>query len=587
KDLRVILIKLADRLHNMRTLDPLPEEQRLEVAQETLQILAPIAHRLGVWRLKWELEDLALRHLDAEKYEEITHLVARSREERVATIRGAIEQLQGRLGEMGIEAQIEGRPKHFHSIYQKMQKEAVDFDQILDLEAIRVIVNTETECYTALGVVHSLWLPLPDMFTDYIAKPKSNMYQSLHTKVIGPHGGPIEVQIRTWAMHRRAEYGVAAHWRYKEGRGGDLETDTKLSWLRQLLDLHTDLRDPHEWLESLKLDLFKDQVFVFTPKGDVIDLPAGSTPVDFAFRIHTEVGNQCVGAKVNGRIVPLNYVFRNGDVAEILTSSRPDARPSLDWLAFAASSQAKSRIKAWYRRAQREESIGRGRERLEEECQRLGVEPGEMLAEKKLEELARRLSYSTAEDLYAAVGYGDLAGETVIRRLRGEPTKAKKKRRAARQEQGSLRVAISAGGVTDVLFRLSRCCAPVPGDVIVGFVTRGRGVTVHRADCRNLPYYSRREPSRLVPLEWTLTEDAYFPVGVDVYALDRVGLMSDITSIISARKTNILEAQVRTGGKPKMARFSLTLEVKNLDHLRGIMDRIAALSDVVRVDRAR
>ncbi|UCC68873.1 MAG: bifunctional (p)ppGpp synthetase/guanosine-3',5'-bis(diphosphate) 3'-pyrophosphohydrolase, partial [Armatimonadota bacterium] len=319
----------------------------------------------------------------------------------------------------------------------------------------------------------------------------------------------------------------------------------------------------------------------------VIDLPAGSTPVDFAYRIHTEVGNQCVGAKVNGRIVPLNYVFRNGDVTEILTSSRPDARPSLDWLAFAASSQAKSRIKAWYRRAQREESIGRGRERLEEECQRLGVDPGELLAEKKLEELAHRLSYSTAEDLYAAVGYGDLAGETVIRRLRGEPTKPKRKRRAARQEQGSLRMAISAGGVTDVLFRLSRCCAPVPGDAIVGFVTRGRGVTVHRADCRNVPYYSRREPSRLVPLEWTLTEDAYFPVEVDVYALDRVGLMSDITSIISERKTNILQAQVRTGGKPKMARFSLTLEVKDLDHLKGIMDRIAALSDVVRVDRAR
>ncbi len=587
KDLRVILIKLADRLHNMRTLDPLPEERRVELAQETVQILAPIAHRLGIWRVKWELEDLALRHLDAEKYEEMMHLVARSREERVATIRRATEQLRGRLEEMGIEAQIEGRPKHFYSIYQKMQREAVDFDEILDLEAIRVIVNTETECYTALGVVHSLWLPLRDMFTDYVAKPKSNRYQSLHTKVIGPHGGPIEVQIRTWAMHRRAEYGVAAHWRYKEGRGGDLEADTKLSWLRQLLDLQSDLRDPHEWLESLKLDLFKDQVFVFTPKGDVIDLPAGSTPVDFAYRIHTEVGNQCVGAKVNGRMVPLDYVFKNGDVAEILTSSRADVRPSLDWLGFVASSQAKSRIKAWYRRAQREESVARGRERLVEECERSGVGPGETLAEKRLEEVARRLSYSTAEDLCAAVGYGDLAGETVIRRLRGEPAKGKRKRRSARQDQGRLRVAISAGGVTDVLFRLSRCCAPVPGDAIVGFVTRGRGVTVHRAGCKNVAYYSRREPSRVVSVEWTLTGEAHYPVGVEVDALDRVGLMSDISSIISARNTNILEARVRTGGKPKMARFSLTLEVKDLDHLRDIMDRIAALSDVVRVDRAR
>lgn len=587
KDLRVILIKLADRLHNMRTLDPLPEERRVEVAQETLQILAPIAHRLGIWRVKWELEDLALRHLDGEKYEEITRMVARSREERVATIGRAIEQLRGRLEGMGIEAEIEGRPKHFYSIYQKMQRQAVDFDDILDLEAIRVIVKTETECYTALGVVHSLWLPLPDMFTDYVAKPKSNMYQSLHTKVIGPHGGPIEVQIRTWAMHRRAEYGVAAHWRYKEGRGGDMEADTKLSWLRQLLDLQSDLRDPHEWLESLKLDLFKDQVFVFTPKGDVIDLPAGSTPVDFAYRIHTEVGNRCVGAKVNGRMVALNYTFRNGDVAEILTSSRADAGPSLDWLGFAASSQAKGRIKAWYRRAQREESIARGRERLVEECERAGVDAEETVSERRLEEAARRLSYSTVEDLYAAVGYGDLAGETVIRRLRGEPAKPKRKRRAGRDGQGKLRVAISAGGATDVLFRLSRCCAPVPGDAIVGFVTRGSGVTVHRAGCKNVEYYSRREPSRLVSVEWTLSEDAYFPVGVEVDALDRVGLMSDISAIISARNTNILEARVRTGGRPKMARFSLKLEVRDLDHLREIIDRISALSDVVRADRAR
>ncbi|MCJ7822127.1 MAG: bifunctional (p)ppGpp synthetase/guanosine-3',5'-bis(diphosphate) 3'-pyrophosphohydrolase [Armatimonadetes bacterium] len=587
KDLRVILIKLADRLHNMRTLAALPEEQRLEVAEETLQIFAPIAHRLGIWRLKWELEDLALRHLEPKQYEEVMHLVARSREERLAAIQQAIEQLRARLAEMGIEAEIEGRPKHFYSIYQKMQKQSVDFDQILDLEALRVVVNTETECYTALGVVHSLWLPLPDMFTDYIAKPKTNMYRSLHTKTIGPHGGPMEVQIRTWAMHRQAEYGVAAHWRYKEGRVGDLETDTKLAWLRQLLELHSDLRDPHEWLESLKLDLFKDQVFVFTPKGDVIDLPAGSTPVDFAYRIHTEVGNHCVGAKVNGRMVPLEYVFRNGDVVEILTSSRSGARPSLDWLAFAASSQAKSRIKAWYRRAQREESVVRGRERLIEECERLGVNAVETLAEKKLDELAPRLSYTSAEDLCAAVGYGDLAGETVIRRLRGEPPKTKRKKRAARQEQGSLRVAISAGGVTDVLFRLSRCCAPVPGDTIVGFITRGRGVTVHRMDCKNVPYYSRREKDRLVPLEWTLTEQAYFPVALEVDALDRVGLMSDITAIISGRNTNILDARVRTGWKPKVARFKLTLEVKDLDHLQSIMDRVGALSDVMRVARAR
>jgi GTP pyrophosphokinase len=588
QDLRVILIKLADRLHNLRTLQPLPEQRRVEVAQETLQILAPIAHRLGIWRFKWELEDLALRYLDPPRYHEIAQAVARTRDERVTAIKDGIVQLRGRLDEMGIDAHIEGRPKHFYSIYQKMQKQAVDFDQILDLEAIRVIVNTETECYTVLGVVHSLWLPLPDMFTDYIAKPKPNMYQSLHTKVIGPTGSPMEIQIRTWAMHRRAEYGVAAHWRYKEGRGSDLEADTKLSWLRQLLDLHTDLRDPHEWLESLKLDLFKDQVFVFTPKGDVIDLPAGSTPIDFAYRIHTEVGNRCVGARVNGRMVPLSYVFRNGDVAEIITSSRPDAKPSLDWLSFVASSPARSKIKAWYRRAQRDESIARGRERLEEECTRLGVDPETTLTEKALAALAPRLSYLSVEDVYAAVGYGDIAAETVIRRLRGEQPKTQKRKQPAKGEQGSLRVAISADGVTDVLFRLSKCCAPVPGDLIVGFITRGRGVTVHRANCPNVGYSSRREPDRLVALEWTLTPDVYFPVTIEVDALDRVGLASDVTSIVSSQGTNILEATVSTGGgKPKMARISLRVEVRSLAHLQDLVNRISALSDVLRVERAR
>jgi GTP pyrophosphokinase len=587
RDLRVILIKLADRLHNMRTLDPMPEEHQREVARETLQVLAPIAHRLGIWRYKWELEDLALRRLEPEQYQEIAQAVARTREERLIVLREATEQLRLRLQRMGIEAEIEARPKHFYSIYHKMQTQAVDFDQIMDLEAMRVIVNTEPECYTALGVVHARWLPLPDMFTDYIAKPKPNLYQSLHTKVIGPHGQPMEVQIRTWAMHRRAEYGVAAHWRYKEGYRGDLAVDTKLSWLRQLLELQTDLRDPQEWLESLKLDLFKDQVFVFTPKGDVIDLPAGSTPVDFAYRIHSEVGDHCVGAKVNGRMVPLNHVFKNGDVVEIATSFRPGVKPSLDWLSFVVASQTKSRIKAWYRRAQREESIARGRERLQEECARLGLQAPEALKEEALAEIAQRMSYTAAEDLYAAVGYGDLAAETVVRRLKGEPPKAPAKRAALRKEQSSLRMAISIGGVTDVMFRLSRCCAPVPGDPIVGFITRGRGVAVHRADCPNIAHYAQRDPDRVAHLEWTLGTDAYFPVAIQVDALDRVGLLSDITSIISGTGTNILQAQVKTGGNPRTARVTLTLEVQSLTHLGGLMDRVNALSDVLRVERAR
>ena len=586
KDLRVVLIKLADRLHNMRTLDPLPADKRQEVAAETLQIFAPIAHRLGIWHYKWRLEDLAFRVLEPAKYQEIVQAVARTREERLAVINQAVAQLRERLEGMGITAEIAGRPKHFYSIYQKMQTQGVDFDQIHDLEAIRVIVNTEPECYTALGVVHSLWLPLPDMFTDYVAKPKPNRYQALHTKAIGPHGGPIEVQIRTWAMHRRAEYGVAAHWRYKEGEEGDLQTEAKLSWLRQILELHSDLRDPNEWLEHLKLDLFKDQVFVFTPKGDVIDLPAGSTPVDFAYRIHTQVGHRCVGAKANGRMVPLNYVFKNGDVAEIITSSRPAARPSLDWLSFVVTSQAKSRIKAWYRHAQRDESIVRGRERLVEECERLGLAPEEVLQAKALEEIARAFGYGSVEDLHAAVGYGDVVAETVLRKLRGEAAKPKPKAVVAK-DQGQMRLAVTAGGVKDVYFRLSRCCAPLPGDAIVGFITRGAGVTVHRENCPNVVYHSQREPGRVLPVEWALSADAYYPVIVQVEALDRVGLLSDITAIISAANTNILEAGAHTGGKPRLARFHLTLEVKDLTHLQGILERIRALSDVLHADRER
>ncbi len=585
KDLRVVLIKLADRLHNLSTIRPLPPDKQREVADETLHIFAPIAHRLGIWLYKWRLEDLAFRVLEPKAYREIVRAVAKSREERLAVINRAVAQLRERLEATGISAKIEGRPKHFYSIYQKMKKQGVDFDEIHDLEAVRVIVNTESECYTALGVVHSLWLPLPDMFTDYIAKPKPNRYQALHTKVIGPHGGPMEVQIRTWAMHRRAEYGIAAHWRYKEGADTDAGAETKLSWLRQLLDLHSDLSDPSEWLEHLKLDLFKDQVFVFTPRGDVIDLPAGSTPVDFAYRIHTEVGHRCVGAKVNGRMVSLNYEFKNGDVAEIITSSRPTARPSLDWLSFVVTSQAKSRIKTWYRRAQRQESIARGRERLVEECERLGLAPDETLQAKRLESLARALHYNTVDDLYAAVGYGDLVAETAIKKLRGEPPKTKQKTTA--RDQGRMRVGVTAGGTKDVLFRLSRCCAPLPGDSIVGFITRGAGVTVHRKDCPNLAHHLQREPGRILPVEWTLSSEAYYPVTIQVEALDRVGLLSDITAIISATDTNILEAGARTIGKPRRARFQLTLEVKDLAHLQRILDRIRALSDVLHADRER
>jgi GTP pyrophosphokinase len=589
RDLRVILFKLADRLHNMQTLKALPVDRRKAVAEETVQIFAPIAHRLGVWRFKWQLEDLSLRYLDPSAYRTILRKVAKSREDRLAIIQTAIAQLQERLREIGVRAEIVGRPKHFYSIYDKMKKQGVDFDEILDLEAIRVIVDTIPDCYTVLGAVHSIWLPLPDMFTDYIAKRKPNMYRSLHTKVIGPHGGPIEVQIRTWEMHRTAEYGIAAHWRYKEGDRREQDTDRKLAWLRQLIDLQGDLRDPGEWLESLKIDLFKDQVFVFTPKGDVIDLPAGSTPIDFAYRIHTEVGNRCTGARVNGRMVPLSYVFRNGDVAEILTS-KVAGGPSLDWLSIAVTSQAKSRIKAWFRRQNRDENVARGRHLLEEACRKQGTTLAEALRGEVLAEALQRHNLSAEEDLFAAVGYGDLTVEAVLHHGRGEEPKPAPKPKPARstagKTQGALSIGVTAKGVDGLLCRLSRCCAPVPGDSIIGYVTRGKGVTVHRRDCPNLKPYLRQETPRLIPVEWSLSGQAFYPVEMEIEALDRVGLLSDITAIISASGTNIRSARVQTK-RGKAAHFNLVLDISDLDHLDRLRRELNALSDVLAVRRAR
>ncbi len=584
RDLRVIVIKLADRLHNMRTLKPLPAERRRVVAEETVQIFAPIAHRLGLWRFKWELEDLCLRHLEPAKYRRIVHMVAKSRQEREARIHTALEQLSSRLAEAGIQAEVSGRPKHFYSIYQKMKTQGVDFSQILDIEALRVIVPTVQDCYTALGVVHSLWLPMPDMFTDYIAKPKPNLYRSLHTKVLGPAGDPMEVQIRTGDMHRTAEYGIAAHWLYKEG-AGLRKSDEKLAWVRRLLELRSDFSDPGEWLDSLKLDLFKDQVFVFTPGGDVIDLPAGSTPVDFAYRIHTQVGNSCTGAKVNGKLVPLNYVFKNGDLVEILTTKTPRG-PSLDWLAFAFTSAAKSRIKAWYRRQRREENVAHGRELLEEECKRHSLAAPKILSEENLQALAKKMNYAAVEDVYAAVGFGEISAEAVIRRLVGKTQPEAAHHSHAAAAQGSLQMGISAPGMEGLLLRLSRCCCPVPGDEILGYVTRGRGVTIHRGDCRNLMAYKKTSPERLMQVQWSLSQQAFYSVQIEIEALDRVGLLNDITGIISASETNIRSARVRTK-KPRLALFTLVLDISDLEHLNNLMRQIGSLSDVLRVHRVK
>jgi len=591
RDIRVILIKLADRFHNMRTIRYLPEPDQRRIADETMHIFAPIAHRLGVWKIKWELEDLSLRVLEPEVYREIQMKVNRTRAEREEVVSTAIDILQTRLGQIGIQSDIVGRPKHFYSIYLKMKSQDVDFNQILDLEAVRVIVNTVQECYAVLGEVHNRWLPLPNMFTDYIAKPKPNLYQSLHTKVIGPHGQPLEVQIRTWEMHRTAEVGIAAHWRYKEGAVRDVEFERKVAWLRSLLEMQAEAKTETDWLDALKVNLFKDQVFVFTPAGDIIDLPAGSTPIDFAYRIHTDLGAKCAGAKVNGRLVPLTYQFQNGDVAEIIV--RANQKPSLDWLNIVGSSHARNKIKAWFRKQNREENIQRGRQALEEECRRVGVPAADILRQEKLLEIANKANLVTVDDLYALIGYGEMTAEGVVHRIREDlPKRSLDELRTSSahlQEQGELPIQVAASGIDGVLFKLSKCCQPIPGDNIVGYVTRGKGVTIHRLDCPNLRRTAEdaEEAKRLMNLEWQDTGEGLYQADLEIIALDRVGLMADIGAIFSETKTYIRSAKMGVDQKKRLAHLILQVETSGVSNLQEIMARINVLSDIIQIHRKR
>jgi GTP pyrophosphokinase len=591
RDVRVILIKLADRFHNMRTLRHLPEPDQRRIADETMHIFAPIAHRLGVWKIKWELEDLSLRVLEPEIYREIQMKVNRTRAEREEVVSTAIEQLQSRLQQLGIQSDVVGRPKHFYSIYLKMKSQDVDFNQILDMEAIRVIVNTVQECYAALGEVHSRWLPLPNMFTDYIAKPKPNLYQSLHTKVIGPHGQPLEVQIRTWEMHRTAEVGIAAHWRYKEGATRDVEFERKVAWLRSLLEMQAEAKSEADWLDALKINLFKDQVFVFTPAGDIIDMPAGSTPIDFAYRIHTDLGAKCAGAKVNGRLVPLTYQFQNGDVAEIIV--RANQKPSLDWLNIVGSNHARNKIKAWLRKQNREENIQRGRQALEEECRRVGVQPADILRQEKLLEIANKANLVTVDDLYALIGYGEMTAEGVVHRIREDlPKKSLDELRTSSahlQEQGELPIQVASSGIDGVLFKLSKCCQPIPGDNIVGYVTRGKGVTIHRMDCPNLRKTSEdpEESQRLMNLEWQDTGEGLYQADLEIIVLDRMGLMADIGAIFSETKTNIRSAKMTVDQKKRLAHLILKVDTTGVSNLQEIMTRINVLNDIIQIHRKR
>ena len=583
RDVRVMIVKLADRLHNMQTLSARPREAQIKVASETLSVYAPLAHRLGIWALKWQLEDLAFKILHPVEFEDVAEKVARTRREREQDIEEVTSILQERLKQVGIEGMIQGRPKHLYSIYQKMLRQDVDFSEIYDLTAIRIIVHTKDECYQALGIVHDLWVPIPGKFADYIAHPKPNMYQSLHTKVIGPRGEPLEIQIRTFEMHRIADFGVAAHWRYKEG-GKALDTfEQKLSWLRQqMFDWSSDLRDAGEFLRTVTDDLFADQVFAFTPKGRVIDLPAGSTPVDFAYRVHSEIGHTCVGAKVNGRIVPLSYTLKNGDVVEIL--HRPGASPSFDWLSFVKSAHARGKIKAWFRKLRRQENIVRGRELLEREAQRLGLSPAEALRDDELKRVAPTFNLAESEDLMAAVGAGTIASSTVLKRLRETVQKQQVLPEVAAPAADG-RLNIAPGGVDQILVRRSRCCMPLPGDEVSGYVSRGRGMVLHRSNCRNLEAYRQREPERVLDVHWPSGGAEKFHSRIKVEAMDRVGLLNDVSAVFSENHVNIRAARV-SPRPDRTTDLDLTVDVADVHQLQTLMVNVSKVPDVLRVYRA-
>ncbi|MBE3589236.1 MAG: bifunctional (p)ppGpp synthetase/guanosine-3',5'-bis(diphosphate) 3'-pyrophosphohydrolase [Firmicutes bacterium] len=587
RDIRVILIKLADRLHNMRTLAAMPRDKQMKTAQQTLEIYAPLAARLGIFRIKWELEDLALRYLKPEVYRDLARRIPQKRAEREAYAQVIIQALREKLDEAGIEAEIDGRAKHFYSIYNKMQK-GRDLAEIYDLVAVRVIVNDIRDCYAVLGIVHAMWKPLPGRFKDYIATPKQNMYQSLHTTVIGPQGEPFEIQIRTWEMHRTAEYGIAAHWRYKDGKT-DPDFDKKLAWLREVLEWQRETKDATEFMEGLKIDLFSDEVFVFTPRGDVIGLPAGAGPLDFAYRIHTEIGHRCVGARVNGRIVPLDTVLQNGDIVEIIT--QPNGQPSLDWLGIVKTSTAKNRIRQWFKRARREENLERGRELVQKELRRVGLNPAQVWKDEWLEEARKKLNVQSVDDMLIAVGYGGIGAAQVAARIKechrreelaAAPLEALQPQK--KSEWGKPSGGVRVKGIDNVLVRFPRCCNPVPGDSIVGYITQGRGVSIHHAACPNVNEHLRH-PDRLIEVTWDEVDASYYPVELAIVGIDRPGLLSDVAQVISEIRVNILSASARSK-HDGTAVIDVVLAVRDLDQLDYIRRRLMKIHDVHSVERA-
>jgi len=582
EDVRVVIIKLADRLHNMRTLQFLPAEKQQRIAHQTMEIYAPLAHRLGMWQIKWELEDLAFKFTEPETFRKIAGMLADHRKARETYVNRSIGILRKELAKVGIEAEISGRPKHIYSIFKKMERKGAEFQEIYDLHAMRLLVADVKDCYAALGVVHSLWRPIPGQFDDYIAMPKANLYQSLHTAVIGPDAKPLEVQIRTGDMHEVAEAGIAAHWRYKEGSRGDRKYDEKLAWVRQLIDWQREVADATEFVEGLKLDVFQDQVFVFTPKGDVKDLPAGATPLDFAYRIHTDVGHRTIGAKANNRLVPLDYRLRNGDIVEIITTKAAHG-PSRDWLSIVRTNQAREKIRQWFKHQQRGENIAQGRELLDRELRRLAHETLASIDVSRLVEIAQQGHYKEMDDFYAAIGYGAVSPASVVSKLGIHDDAA-----ISLPEVAPPTLAVPSGtgvrvkGVGDLLVRFAKCCSPIPGDAISGYVTRGKGVTVHRATCPSV--LSERDIERLIDVEWQAVDQQTYPITVRIEANDRPGLLNEITTVIAEDKVNIVAASIGTGTDGG-AFISATLKVNSLQQLSKVVARIERVRDVTGVTR--
>jgi len=581
KDIRVLLIKLADRTHNMRTLKFLTSIRQQQISRETLEIYAPLAHRLGIYKIKWELEDQAFRYLERDRYYQLVDKLAKKRRERESFIQQIVDTLQPKLAEVGIMAQISGRPKHLYSIDQKMQAQDKELHEIYDLTAIRILADSLKDCYGALGIVHTLWKPIPGRFKDFIAVPKSNMYQSLHTTVMVGKNELLEVQIRTSEMHRTAEYGIAAHWRYKEkGSKQDISFDDKLTWLRQILEMQQDAKDASEFMENVKLDLFADEVFVFTPKGDVVELPAGSIPLDFAYKIHTDIGHRCIGARINGRLVPLDYELQTGDIVEVMTSKQ--GTPSRDWLNMVKSSGAKAKIRSWFKRLRREENLGKGKELLEKELRKQELDPQAYLKSSLVQEAGKKFNLFSEEDVYITVGLGGVTPQQAVMRLKEEYRKKhggpepEKSLEFKPQKAGKAGKGVRIAGMDNLLLRFAKCCTPVPGDEILGVVTRGRGISIHRQDCPNVQ--DRGQAQRILEADWEEGDGAY-PVEIEVSAMDRPHILMDVVNAVSECKVNITAVNGKST-REKMSVIQMTVMVRDKEHLESILRRVGAVRDV-------